>query len=1049
MIVEINGGKSGFKEYLETGQKKGRELHRDQLDQRIPLSGDLNVFEVATSIHGGNGTQYDHVTLSFSENHVTDEMLQTAVNEFKDHALSAWPESERHRIAFYAEAHRPKILSYTNSETGEEHNRYTHIHIGIGRHNLATGDAIEPLGYLGIESDNLKYVDAWQESFNAKHGFSSPKDNPKNTPKNAIDILAGYTGMKPDVLGKFGERKAHLEIELMKKVVSEKIITWADFEGLLAKHGEVSKMHKGKFNECYRVKPFGEDKAMRLEGVFFQRQFIERSTEEKNSIISEKARVAYLEQMQPRKEPEYVAGILNEWQTIKAREHRYLHTGSADFRKYQAAFTTGLQEFDENARQRRLTLTTTLRAERTIAVAGLSGDERTAAVKQVVARATEARDTLKSELQKERRIIVGKQPIDVEKRLHLLNEIERKHNGIASTATTQNRKIAAARSRVPRMPVRNLDGIQSRSEMLLQRNASVDVRAEPAAAPDGPGLRQADAGERAGNKHTIAIHSTGPGKSGSGRAGTGSKGERILLTGQPSSVLARLQVDLREEYERAADNKEREAAIRKHLDCEQLLNSLSHTHGLNPQLYKVTTAKDGSPRIQCGSRSLSPSDFLTKELGLSWKEAAPILRRVYEHQIGNKRTKPLIVKSAPSQLWREFKAEQLVAKQALPQQLKAFDADTAQRRASLFAALKSEQAKALDGLSGADKKAERLLGKGRSAVTKAEFKDERRTARKSIQKIEANAWRLFLQARAQAGNEEALAALRKLDDEARAAPPQSITGTIYLDDENEKRRRRESAALILKTLVHSVELNGDITYRQNGVAVLRDEGRYLAVLDPNSEQAIAAALLLAREKFGTNLTLTGSAEFQRRVVAVAVAQGIPVRFIDPQLDAMRQQLVDDKYRTTRKPAPPKTQTKPLVDPHQVAPTPAKAVDIDSAPSKKSAKRAVAVEVQREAEPVEAVAVPEPQSVSAHDWLEKWAADEHKSIVTATPESGDATHTVAHVAKDGIVVNKGRTGAVYPVPTGIIMKVGDKVTVNNKGELLPRTPEQGDKKEVER
>ena len=168
MIIRIGGGEGGFKEYLETGQKKGRDQHRDTLDQRIPLFGDLNAFEITTTSQEGVGRRYDHITLSFPEHHVSDELLHRAVVEFQNHALAAWPEDQRHRIAFYAEAHRPKILSYVNAETGEQVDRLIHIHIGIGRRDLLTGKGIEVFGYLGPESDNLKYIDAWQESFNAK-----------------------------------------------------------------------------------------------------------------------------------------------------------------------------------------------------------------------------------------------------------------------------------------------------------------------------------------------------------------------------------------------------------------------------------------------------------------------------------------------------------------------------------------------------------------------------------------------------------------------------------------------------------------------------------------------------------------------------------------------------------------------------------------------------------------------------------------------------------------------------------------------------------------
>ena len=74
----------------------------------------------------------------------------------------------------------------------------------------------------------------------------------------------------------------------------------------------------------------------------------------------------------------------------------------------------------------------------------------------------------------------------------------------------------------------------------------------------------------------------------------------------------------------------------------------------------------------------------------------------------------------------------------------------------------------------------------------------------------------------------------------------------------------------------------------------------MAVLDEHSEEAIAAALLLARENFVASLTLTGSAEFQRRVVAVAVARGIAVKFVDPQLEATRQQILDEKSHAVGK-----------------------------------------------------------------------------------------------------------------------------------------------------
>jgi len=811
MLIRAGGGTGGLKEYLEHGQKAGRDFHRNELDQRVPLLGDLAVFEMATNIYQGDGKKYDHFTLGFSENNVSDEMLLRAVDEFMDHAFSAYSKEERHRIPLYAEAHRPRILSYTDKETSKDVERLIHIHIGIGKHDLVDGSFLEPMGFLGERSDNRKYIDAFQESFNSRHGFKSPKDSPNITQKNAIDVLAGF-GTKPDELGNQNEKKAALEVTLQKEIISQNVTTWADFEKLLSKHGQVSKINEGKLNETYRVKLPSAEKAIRLKGVFFQRQFIERPTSEKVDIIQAKAKAVYLEQMQPRKEPEYVNGILSEWHQIRAKELRYLNTGS--------------------------------------------------------------------KLYKEKYL-----PADAQTRLQIINDIERKDHGITSPATAKNRAITPARNRVPSMPIRDMDGIQSRTEMLLRSDAGMDVRADAGREQMGAGLRQADG-------------------RGGVEAGEESQRRRAHLV-QPSSVAARFQSEMLDRYDQAAD-KDRYSEIRQHLDCTQLLASLSHTHGLNPNLYQVVAAKDGTPRILCGTRALTPADFLTKELGLPWMEAAPILRLSYENQLG-KRVATGRVKPVVSPLWREFKASQLAEKPALEQQRRMFDVTTKRHRADLFSRLKSEQQQALAGLTGSGMKAAQSLAKLNAATAKAEFNDERRAMRKALKPAQAQAWRSFLQARAQIGNEEALATLRKLDATARAAPAQGITGTIYLgDDEDEKKRRRrakESAASILKALVYQVEANGDVTYSQHGQAVLRDEGQHIAVLDQNSDEAIAAALLLAREKFGQNLTLTGSPEFQRRVVAVAVAQGIPIKFVDPKLEAMRLQLTDQKHQAARTPTP--------------------------------------------------------------------------------------------------------------------------------------------------
>lgn len=529
--------------------------------------------------------------------------------------------------------------------------------------------------------------------------------------------------------------------------------------------------------------------------------------------------------------------------------------------------------------------------------------------------------------------------------------------------------------------------------MLLRDDTGVDVRASTARESMGVGLRPADAGlgGRIGAKRHVANFTN----------------QTAGLT-QPSSVLARVQADLSERYAQAAD-KEKYAEIRKNIDCTQLLNRLSHSHEIDPALYQVATAKDGTPRIQCGSLALSPSDFLLKELGLPWREAAPILRTTYEHQIG-KMVTPARVAATTNSLWLEFKAAQLADKPVIAAHLQAFDAETGKLRNALAVRLKHDSTDALSGLLGANRKATQSLQKLAVATAKAEFNDERRARRKTIRPLQAQAWRLFLHELAQAGHEDALAALRKLDDTARAAPAQSITGTIHLDDEDDKKRRRArkaDSAFVLKALTYVIATNGDVTYSRHGHAVLRDEGRHLSVLDPNDQEAIEAALLLGREKFGTTLALKGSPEFQQRVVAVAVAKGIPVKFFDPQLDALRLRLIDEVRQ-------PGAIQHPPVQREELAP-----------------------------------AVPElPVQPTATEWI---ASQSKTAVRPYAKDDSSVQYIVLYVAADGVVIDHGRGNmAIYPLPDGISVQSGDRVVIGWEGRLsLPAAPDLSDKKSVER
>lgn len=88
------------------------------------------------------------------------------------------------------------------------------------------------------------------------------------------------------------------------------------------------------------------------------------------------------------------------------------------------------------------------------------------------------------------------------------------------------------------------------------------------------------------------------------------------------------------------------------------------------------------------------------------------------------------------------------------------------------------------------------------------------------------------------------------------------------------------------------------TYKSHGVEVFRDEGKIIKVLNQESHN-IAATLAVAHQKFGQTLTLTGDDEFKMKCVAAAVEYKMTVKFSDPQLEATRLSMVEEKRRTER------------------------------------------------------------------------------------------------------------------------------------------------------
>lgn len=322
-IFEFGGGSSGagIKDYLEAGKKQGRELHRDEIDQRIILDGDLDICERIIDSRETDAERYDHITLSFKEKDISPETLRAIAADFKAFVHGAHTEDE---IYIYAEAHMPKTATEqkwnAESKKYETVERFPHIHFIVPKTNLVTGERLSVLELLdagyGTKNKTKDFIDAFQESINEKYGLASPKDSRRDAFASQADIISR---IKEDEFT--GRNRESLKM-IRDLVIEEKIENPEDFRAMLEKLGEVS---EGKGGEYLQIKLHGAKQNIRLKDYQFSAEFISKPIHEKLKFYTGNGK----ERSPKQKADDLAKGamLLQRWPD-RAREIKYLHTSS-------------------------------------------------------------------------------------------------------------------------------------------------------------------------------------------------------------------------------------------------------------------------------------------------------------------------------------------------------------------------------------------------------------------------------------------------------------------------------------------------------------------------------------------------------------------------------------------------------------------------------------------------------------------------------------------------------------------------------------------------
>ena len=322
------------------------------------------------------------------------------------------------------------------------------------------------------------------------------------------------------------------------------------------------------------------------------------------------------------------------------------------------------------------------------------------------------------------------------------------------------------------------------------------------------------------------------------------------------------------------------AQIKRELDARRLLAHLSKTHGVIPDKYEVTKGKDGGDRIKAGSRNLNVSDFLTQEMRLPFNEAAPILRQVYAAQQGRE---VIEAKSGPRrELWEAFrKAQPDQAKQKA--QERQAQRNHAKARLGAIKAECKKKCLEIDSDStrtGKDKKAAKSIARMERVTKEMALREavsaERQQLKEKHRQPYQERYRAFLAERANKGDENALAELRRQRDTSPAP-----TGPNTIEGVSHKRDEKDRAAHLARALAYSIDRAGNVTYyadQTKSRALVIDSGQRVTVAAAKDSQAVETGLRLAVQKFGPGLKIEGSDEFKRQVIEAALKTGLRVEF---------------------------------------------------------------------------------------------------------------------------------------------------------------------------
>lgn len=799
MLIRVSGGSGGIVEYLARGKKSGRDYDRDELDQRMALSGALSQLEsVLNSFDVEEQHQkYLHITLSFKEPHISESDLMAIDKQFHDFIFSASIDGE---FYYYSEAHLPRLKALPDKR-GNEYERFPHIHVIIPEYNLFTGKKDNPVFRI---NNITKYIDAFQEKINADFNLSSPKDNLRDIQTGREAIIDRYQ-IHADIPVKEIKNRIYDFIQTQPQITSvEELAVAIRPLGVSAKVRD-SKSFGGKYIN-FAFDDSGKRKAINLKDPVFLDAYL--SSRDKNT-----AKVFLGEKV-----PE---ALLSEWQDWAALEARFVGIAAAKERKaYYALNDSGKREWLNvrwQAHQKviaELTAEPEPLAERPQQIAAMQ--QMTAEIPSIFAEPAivlREFDDIPH---------VDDLPhLDDIRHLDEIPHIDDYLDDIEGVYAESEREFRYSRTR-------------ARDTAITQGSAEHAVYGLHSSGSDG--------GQRQGELVTLTDLLQTDQFNGLERNQETKYTDVYLVSDQRRAVRADGSADA------VIARAESASWTNKinHIDGRVLLDYLSYHYHLNTREISVELNKDGYDRLVVAMpstasskpviRRLSAADMLTKYMHLSWPDAKRVLDSVLEQQErGGYRQQAMTSKV----MWRRFHQHEA----QLPG-LSGVHHDYRQSRNQIKARWRWEYD---HSQTAAQNAAKRHLYRQQRTAELEQAKSDWQEAQVYYRMRPHERYLKYLQEEANAGNNMALGELQRIYPKDDKRPYDALT----IELRNPRQTLSAFKPFDLGYQI-SVQKNGTIEYRdEQSQTVIIDRYQSISVRERTTE-VITKALEMAKARYGVN-----------------------------------------------------------------------------------------------------------------------------------------------------------------------------------------------------